>query len=906
MGIEASDLKRLSSLLDTALDLAPEAREAWLDTLPADTQALAPVLRNLLARHAAGDTLDFIDRPPAFDPPRDDASADRAFAAGAMVGPYRLLRELGAGGMGEVWLAERADGTLKRQVALKLPTLGVRRAILVQRFERERDILAGLEHPHIARLYDAGFADDGQPYLALEFVEGRPIDAWCREQALPIAERVKLLLQVAEAVAYAHSRLVLHRDLKPGNILVTADGQVRLLDFGIAKLIEGESAASTELTRVSGRALTPLYASPEQIRGEPLTTASDVYSLGAVAYEALADRPPLGEGRPGIMELQRQVLEVDPPLASATTGDPAHARALRGDLDAILAQALRKEPSWRYATASALAQDLRQFLDGGAVSARRETAFGRALRLAQRHRAVVAAGAGTLLAFGLAIGLGATALVVAVLAAGLGAALWQARAAKRDRDRALRLAERNEAVAAFLNTLITDAARGGRALTAEQLLERSEALIAPELEGDAEAHASVLSMIAMSMQTLGNLAEAVRLSDRALALARDTDDANLKDQLVINRALAIGWAGDYAQARAGIERVLARRGLAPEQRTEAHHYLAMLANSNNDHDAGLVHAEAALRSLRAQHRPSRRMEASLLSSLGAACSLHGRMAEADAHFAAAHERMQALGQGSSAHAVTLLNNWSVINERAGDARRAQELAERALALAGPNGRSPFLLFNRARALEYQGRLEEAAAGYGEAAAVAEATATLPALVGARLGVASVRLAQGHVDEARDALRAADVKAFALPASHPQRILRLVIAGRLASSEGRPDEAQEAFRSAIEAAPQQMTAVMARLGLAEIALQRGAPQEALELARAAHEQAAQLQGGKAHSFRTALAAVTCARALQAAGDEDASRAMAREALALLAASVDPDHPAVRVATGLAQTPPPDQT
>jgi tetratricopeptide (TPR) repeat protein len=282
------------------------------------------------------------------------------------------------------------------------------------------------------------------------------------------------------------------------------------------------------------------------------------------------------------------------------------------------------------------------------------------------------------------------------------------------------------------------------------------------------------------------------------------------------------------------------------------------------------------------------------------------MAEADAHFAAAHERMQALGQGSSAHAVTLLNNWSVINERAGDARRAQELAERALALAGTKGRSPFLLINRARALEYQGRFDAAVAGYGDALAVAEATATVPVVVGAHLGIASARLAQGRVEEARAALGSADAKASALPPSHPQRILRMIVAGRLASSDGHLDAAQDAFRSAIDAAPQQATAVMARLGLAEIALQRGAPQEALELARAARAQAERLQGGKPHSFRTALATVTCAGAQLAAGDEAAAGATGHEALALLAASVDPDHPAVEAASGLSQAPSPGRS
>ncbi|HSC01410.1 MAG TPA: serine/threonine-protein kinase, partial [Burkholderiaceae bacterium] len=227
------DLRRLSTLLDEALELPEAEREAWLASLQGD--ALVPTLRELLARHARHETGDLIDRLPVFTigPER---SAAPTLAAGDTVGPYRLLRELGHGGMGEVWLAERTDGQIKRPVALKLPMLGARRSVLVQRFARERDILAALAHPHIARLYDAGLADDGQPYLALEYVEGQPITHWCDAQKLASRARVELLLQVMSAVQYAHANLVIHRDLKPSNVLVTSEGQAMLLDFGIAKL----------------------------------------------------------------------------------------------------------------------------------------------------------------------------------------------------------------------------------------------------------------------------------------------------------------------------------------------------------------------------------------------------------------------------------------------------------------------------------------------------------------------------------------------------------------------------------------------------------------------------------------------------------------------------------------------
>ena len=268
MTLDATTLQRLSSLLDRAFELDPAARETWLAGLDGDDAALAPVLRELLARTVSKETADFLGHPPAFTIVDADA-APAGLAAGDLIGAYRLERLLGRGGMGEVWLAERDDGTVKRKVALKLPHVSWSPAF-AERFARERDILATLEHPHIARLYDAGVDRHGRPFMALEYVEGKPIDTFCREGSLAVDARLRLLLQVAEAVAFAHSRLVLHRDLKPGNMLVSADGNIHLLDFGIAKMMEGDAAHETALTRVGGRALTLDYASPEQIRGEPL------------------------------------------------------------------------------------------------------------------------------------------------------------------------------------------------------------------------------------------------------------------------------------------------------------------------------------------------------------------------------------------------------------------------------------------------------------------------------------------------------------------------------------------------------------------------------------------------------------------------------------------------------------
>src|SRR6185436_14101596 len=322
-------------------------------------------------------------------------------APGDLVGPYRLVRELGAGGMGAVWLAERADGLIQRSIALKLPHLVTpRRAELAERMAREREILAALDHRNIAKLFDAGLTAEGQPYLALEYVEGVPIDQYVRgagdAAALPLEQRLRLFLQVAHAVAYAHGKLVVHRDLKPANILVTANGGVRLLDFGIAKLLDDGEARATQLTRLSGGAFTPEYASPEQILGEPLTVASDVYSLGVVLYELLTGTRPYRLKRDSLGALEEAILQAAPARPSEIA-PPELRKALRGDLDTIVPKALKKNPAQRYATVNAFAEDLACYLQDRPVQARPDSSTYVLRKFVARNRLAVGASAATLL-----------------------------------------------------------------------------------------------------------------------------------------------------------------------------------------------------------------------------------------------------------------------------------------------------------------------------------------------------------------------------------------------------------------------------------------------------------------------------------------------------------------------------
>ena len=392
MGLSISQMARMSQLLDEAMPLDTAGRRTWLESLAPEHEDLAAALRAALSP-SAGEAaeLNAISALPRLDTPVQDAAAS-GLQPGVHVGPYQLIRLLGAGGMAEVWLARRADGALKRDVALKLPLRTHLRADLAPRFARERDILASLEHPGIARLYDAGIDPQGLPYFAMEYVHGEPLTSWCDERGLGIADRLGLLLQVLAAVQYAHEKHVIHRDLKPSNILVTDAGQVRLLDFGVAKLLEGDEADHTPLTSVYGRALTPDYASPELLRGDRIDERSDLYSLGVLLYELLTDTRPYSlrsAASLGLIEQAIAHIEVKSP--SSQPGQQAGERqALRGDLDAIALKVLAKDPAERYPSAAALAADLKSYLEGNPVTARPSQLSYRLRKFVLRNQAMVA------------------------------------------------------------------------------------------------------------------------------------------------------------------------------------------------------------------------------------------------------------------------------------------------------------------------------------------------------------------------------------------------------------------------------------------------------------------------------------------------------------------------------------
>ncbi|HUL64472.1 MAG TPA: serine/threonine-protein kinase [Burkholderiaceae bacterium] len=524
MTIGTIDLAALSTLLAQALELPVGERDAWLTTLDAQHAHLRRTLQKLLARVDSTEIDDLLRTLPKLDVGGD---SDGERATGERVGPYRLLQVLGRGGMGTVWLAERTDDAPSRRVALKLPLIASQPQMR-ERLLRERDVLAALEHPGIARLYDAGVDTGGQPYLALEYIDGRPIDAYCRERALDIESRLRVFVQVARAVAFAHARLVLHRDLKPTNILVTPDGQPHLLDFGVAKLLEDGGTRETELTQIRGRALTPGYASPEQILGLPMAVASDVYSLGVVLYELLTGQRPYKLRRDSRGALEDAIVAVEPQLPSAAVADRTIRRQLAGDLDTIVLKALKKLPEDRYGTVDALVDDIERLLEGRPVLARADSAWYRARKFVARHRGAVGAASGIALA----------------LVVGAGVAIWQAGFARAE---AARAGEINRFVLSLFET--ADPYHTAQSdLRVVDLLTAARARIEADLAGRPELQVELLVTVGNSLYGIGALEEAQKTLQRALeiagpqALMRPSPAA---EQAAIKLIDVLGSRGDY-------------------------------------------------------------------------------------------------------------------------------------------------------------------------------------------------------------------------------------------------------------------------------------------------------------------------------------------------------------------------
>jgi hypothetical protein len=574
----------LSPLLDELLDADPAERTERLAQIRNDDGALGEQLAALLARHAEVETAQFLEGA-ALGLPQGTSLVQQ------VVGSYTLERPLGHGGMGSVWLARRSDGRYEGQAAVKFLNLGLLGHGGLERFQREGSLLARLAHPNIAHLIDAGVTA-GQPYLVLEYVEGETIERWCNEQRLGVQGRTRLFLEVLAAVEHAHSRLILHRDLKPSNILVARDGRPKLLDFGVAKLLEDQSQ-SADVTQMAGRAFTPDYAAPEQVQGGEATMATDVYALGVLLYVLLVGRHPTSGIDATPVERMRTLVEVEPLRLSecAERVDAATAslraitprqlgRVLRGDLDNIVAKALRKAPAERYPTAAALADDLRRYLDDQPVQARPDSLGYRVRKFVRRYRLAVGAASATLLA----------------LVAGVVGTTWQAYEARKQRDVALQEIRYARASHDVLMSLLDEAFRTGAEERWREMLARAREQLRTRHEKDPISQARILLMLAGRYAGINDQRGETEVTEELIRLAPTLPDPGLRAQIACAQADIFLYARDVAHARPLVE--AAMRDLASLSQLplgpmgDCYQTDAMLAVEQGDFDRAVARGRA--------------------------------------------------------------------------------------------------------------------------------------------------------------------------------------------------------------------------------------------------------------------------------------------------------------------------
>jgi serine/threonine protein kinase/tetratricopeptide (TPR) repeat protein len=726
----------VSPLLDVALELSAEERVQWLASLRENDPALALEIDGLLEEARALDSNGFLAQGPAI------SMAPPATLVGQPVGAYTLEGLLGQGGMGSVWLAQRSDGRFEGKVAIKFLNAALIGRAGEQRFRREGNILARLTHPHIARLIDAGVSTTGQPYLVLEFVEGERIDRYCDSWQLDVAQRLRLFLDVLAAVAHAHANLIVHRDIKPSNVLVARSGGVKLLDFGIAKLLEDEALAgeATELTREAGRALTPEFAAPEQILGAPVTTATDVYALGVLLYVLLGGQHPGGGKARSPAELIKVIVETAAPrlsdavastrtLSAEALTDNAARRAttperlshlLRGDLDNIVAKALKKNPQERYASVTAFADDIKRYLEHEPVSARRDSFGYRAAKFVRRNRMPVALSGAVIVA--LLAGLVGT--ITQAERAKQQAALaeeqrnranLEARTATEQRDFALRELSRSNAVNDLDAFLLTEAAPSGTPFTVGELLARAEDVIDRQYADSDANRAQMLVAIGSQYLSLDEGAQARRLLNQAYDLSRKMTDHSTRARAACALADALGTAGEGARAEALLAEALAELPDEPQyalDRMDCLHRASVAARVTGHPALGVERAEAAQKLFAQLPFSSTILEMGVWQDLAEAYREAGRYQEAVAAFGVADDRLAALGRQNTQGAGTLYNNWGLSLLQLGQPLRAEQLFRRAIEISrsdkGEKNVSPMLLNNLATALSELSRVPESA------------------------------------------------------------------------------------------------------------------------------------------------------------------------------------------------------
>jgi serine/threonine-protein kinase len=828
------------------LSVPTRDREQELAQLASARPDLYPHVLTLLGADRSAVERHFLEGDVVADAGVESATRTSALEAGTRFGAYQLERQLGLGGMGDVWLARRTDGRFEGAVALKVLHAHVAQSSARERFVREGRILGQLSHPHIARLLDAGATSLGVLYLVLEYVEGKPIDEWCDERRLDVAARLRLFLQVCDAVSHAHARLVIHRDLKPANILVTGHGEIKLLDFGIAKLVEAEKPAEeTELTRLSGRALTPDFAAPEQILGQPITTATDAYALGVLLYLLLSGRKPFRRQHLSGLELAREAATTEAASLERVTltGEDAEAiatnrhstpqklrRALAGDLDTIVAKALRPEGERRYASVEQLAADVGRHLAGHPVLAARDTWFYRTRKFVSRHVAGVSVATATVLLL--------TAFAIAMYV--------QVQRTARERVRA-------EQVSAFLVDLFetSDPYKGrGNEVTARELLDAGTRQIEARFAGDPGTRALLLSTMGRVYNRLGLASEAQPLLDTALeglvevygpehpeiaatlneiGFAEEVQgrleaaEARLQEALTMRRALLGPEAPEVAETltRLGIvafekgEQKIAeqyfrdslslysRRGLQDTpQAAEVMNELASLLAYVGRYDEAARLLNDAIRIERAAFGDDYPRVIMATHNLAYVLQMQGEFAQAESLFVEADEQLRRVLGPEHPYTIDALSNYGRFLRRKGDVAGAEKVLREVLDLnlkvRGPaHANVGTSQVNLAILLHDAARLSEAETLFR--ASIETYTRALPpghtSFAPALAGLGRVLVDQGRATDALPLLRqATEIASATMPAESPMlAITRTSLASALIAMR-QYDEAESLLRA----------------------------------------------------------------------------------------------------------------
>lgn len=897
--LDAGNWDALSPLLDAALDLDPTARAAWLEELGRRQPKVAARLKQLLEGESRADAEGFLESVPP-------AGADLLASPGARIlGAWELERPIGHGGMGTVWLARRRDGRFEGTAAIKFLTFAVGGAEGQARFRAEGNLLARLTHPNIARLLDAGVSPTGQPYLVLEHVDGSAIDVWCDERQLDVPARLALFQQVLAAVAHAHANLIVHRDLKPSNILVTRDGTVKLLDFGIAKLLE---QAPEDDTVTRERLLTFDAAAPEQIRGEPVSTATDIYALGILLYQLLAGRHPTNEDAPTPAARARAIVEMEPdPLSRAVTRTPSPEAATRiaqtrgapierlrklfaGDLDNIVAKALEKDPARRYQTVAALAEDLMRYVDHQPVSARRPTWRYRAGKFVRRNRAAVLAG---------------VLVWLALLGAAVATAL-QARAARVQRDAARYQTERANALVEFQKLLLSEV--GDRPMTMGEVLDRGRQLLLHQSGGDPRFLPSLFVELSDRYGDIGDRRVRDSLLTTADSIARTLGSPALMAQVQCDRVSNLRTEGRYDDADSALAATDALLARAADLTVTVGCFQVRgdldVERGRSDQGAAAYRGALAIKERLGETRDALYFE--LLSGLAAALDDGGHPRAALSTFARAIQGMDSTGRGGMLSRTIIQHDAAVVLVRlgeTGDAERAFHDVLIRAAAADRQGRIDWQpLIHYAETALTQGDADSARKYFTMIVTRADAEANRYWQGRGLYGLARAEFALGQTAPARASAARFAAIARGFPAvKNTDDVVpdTTVLAGMRALAERRPAAAQASFLGALRANGYYDGKRRIRLRpvvflVAETALELGQPDTALAYACAAATTAAVDSLAEARSGWVGRARLLEARAQLAIGDSGAARVAATAAVRALATGMGAGHPRTREA------------